>query len=182
MSTYKIVLSGNAGSGKSTVGKLLAENLRIEFLSVGDICRKKAVSMGMDINQFQEYLRTNDEFDKSMDHYIAEYARCQQNYVLDYRLGFYFLPESFKVLLKVSDEVALKRISNRSGIGENLVSGQPSDLALLLKSRNELMRQRFISIYNADFIDERNYDFVLDTTLIGPEDIRNQIIERLKVN
>lgn len=182
MNTYKIVLSGNAGSGKSTIGKLLAQNLDIEFLSVGDICRKKALSMGMDINQFQEYLKTNNEFDQAMDSYIAEHARSLQNYVLDYRLGFFFLPESFKVFLRVSDEVAVNRISNRNGADENLISGYPRELVLLLKRRNGLMRQRFIEVYNADFIDERNYDLVLDTNQLAPEDILNEIIEALRVN
>jgi|GEM_PF-1428927 ATP-dependent DNA helicase RecG len=59
MKSIKIVLTGNAGSGKSTVGKMLAERLGVDFLSIGDICRKKAVSLGMDINQFQEYLKSN---------------------------------------------------------------------------------------------------------------------------
>lgn len=61
-----------------------------------------------------------------MDTYIAEYVKAKDSYVLDYRLGFHFLLESFKVLLKVSDDTALKRMANRN--------------------RNQKMRTRFIEI------------------------------------
>ena len=50
MSKAKIILSGNAGSGKSTVGKLLSEKLGVDFLSAGEISRLKAVELGMDMN------------------------------------------------------------------------------------------------------------------------------------
>jgi predicted cytidylate kinase len=172
----RIVLSGNAGSGKTTVGKLLAERLNIEFLSVGQICREKALAQGMDINQFQEYLRSDEEFDKAMDGYIAEYTQSRSSYILDYRLGFYFLPESYKVLLKVSDDVAFGRISNRNGRDENLVTGSSAEMMLLLKTRNELMRQRFIKVYQVDFLDEGRYDLVLDTSIVSPERILEEIV------
>ena len=168
MKNVKIVLSGNAGSGKSTVGKLLAEKLGVNFLSVGEICRQEAVSLGMDINQFQEYLNANTEFDRTMDSYITEYAMNQTGYVLDYRLGFHFLPESFKVLLKVSEETAFHRISTRLGKDEDFSTGLLADKILLLRTRNEQMRERFIEVYGVDFCDVRNYDLVIDSEMFDP--------------
>ena len=179
MKNLKIILSGNAGSGKSTVGKMLAERLKVNFLSVGEICRQKAVSMGLDINQFQEYLKSNIGFDKAMDRYIVDYAVAQTDYILDYRLGFHFLPESFKILLKVSDEIAFQRISSRVGKDEDFSTGLMSDKIQLLRTRNELMRGRFIEIYGVDFCDEDNYDLVIDSELNNPEEIIGIVFSHL---
>ena len=175
MKKVKIVLSGNAGSGKSTIGKMLAQKLDVEFLSVGNICRARALELGMDINQFQEYLKTDREFDKAMDLYITEYARSRNNYVLDYRLGFHFLPESYKVLLKVSDDTALKRMGGRSGSDEDFSKGTVEEKLNFMRVRNEVMRTRFIEIYGADFTDNRNYDQVIDTDYSFPEEIVRMI-------
>ena len=178
MKETKIILSGNAGSGKSTVGKMLAERLGVNFLSVGDICREKAISMGMDINQFQEYLKSYPNFDIEMDGYIAEYARKQTNYVLDYRLGFHFVPESFKVLLQVSEKTALHRILSRNGKDEYFSYGLVDEKILLLRTRNELMRQRFIEIYSVDFCVESHYDLVIDSDTRSP----NEIVELINLD
>lgn len=175
MKKTKIVLSGNAGSGKSTVGKILAKKLSVEFLSVGNICRERALKLGMDINQFQEYLKNDSEFDKAMDKYIAEYARAKNDYVLDYRLGFHFLPESFKVLLKVSDDTALKRMANRNSGDEDFSKVGDTEKLEIIQNRNQKMRTRFIEIYGADFGDENNYDLIIDTDYAFPEEIVEMI-------
>ncbi len=181
MKNVKIVLSGNAGSGKSTIGKMLAEKLAVEFLSVGNICRARALELGMDINQFQEYLKKDSEFDKAMDLYITEYARSRNNYILDYRLGFHFLPESFKVLLKVSDDTALKRMGTRARSDEDFSKGTLEGKLKVIRTRNELMRTRFIDVYGADFSDERNYDLVIDTDYAFPEEIIKTIEAEIKL-
>jgi len=42
MDYERITLSGFAGTGKSTVGKILANELEFEFISVGDFSREFA--------------------------------------------------------------------------------------------------------------------------------------------
>lgn len=52
-----LILSGNAGSGKTSVGRLLAKSLCYEKVSMGNFSRNHArVHHGMDINQFQDYV------------------------------------------------------------------------------------------------------------------------------
>lgn len=180
MKNVKITLSGNAGSGKSTIGKILSEELRVTFLSVGEICRKKATSLEMDINQFQEFLKSNPNFDKYMDRHIVEYAKFHREYVLDYRLGFHFLPESFKVLLKVNEETSLNRVAKRSGRDEDFSKQTATEKILLIRNRNELMRRRFINTYGADFNDENNYDLVIDTDTSTPPEIVETIFSNFR--
>ena len=180
MKNVKIVLGGNAGSGKSTVGKMLAQKLGIPFVSVGDICRVRAVVMGMDINRFQEYLKSNPDFDRAMDAYIVQHSRSLGCYVLDYRLGFHFLPWAFKVLLKVSDEKAAQRIAGRQAQGEGFLAATVEQNTLLLNNMNVLMRQRFIELYGADFTDESRYDLVIETDNLTAGEIAEKTLYNWK--
>lgn len=47
--TYAIVLLGMAGSGKSTVGRLLADQLGFDYLSTGEIARKRIGGMWQEL-------------------------------------------------------------------------------------------------------------------------------------
>jgi cytidylate kinase len=82
--TKKITLSGNAGTGKSTVGKLLAEKLGCEFVSVGDFSRKFAEKeFGLSINEFQEKCRQQPELDDLIDQKFKGYCNEHNNLVVD---------------------------------------------------------------------------------------------------
>lgn len=175
----KITLSGSVGSGKSTIGKLLSENLGVEFISVGNLSRIKAASMGMDIDQFQIYLKKHPKMDKEMDDYIAEEMGRKDSFILDYRLGFHFIKDSFNVLLKVSPELALKRISSRIGTNEFYEGLSLGQKIAKMNSRNLNMQTRFLELYNVDFLNEKNYYLVLETDELNPQEITSKIIKHL---
>jgi len=45
-------MSGKAGSGKGTVSKLLAEKLDYKYISIGNMKRELATTMGLTISEF----------------------------------------------------------------------------------------------------------------------------------
>jgi predicted cytidylate kinase len=172
----KVTLSGNAGSGKSTVGKLIAEKLGCEFVSVGNFSRKFAErEFGLSINAFQDKCKQNPELDDLIDQKFKDYCNEHSNIVADYRLGFKFVENAFHILLKVSDKVAFSRIiqSNRKHESTNLES---------IIKRNQDMRQRFIDKYEADFTDESNYNLVIDTDKFSSESIADLITLKIQVS
>ena len=65
----KITIGGPAGTGKGTVGRMLAEQYEYEFVSGGDLFRKAAEEHGMTMEKFDEYLTANPEIhiDKEID-------------------------------------------------------------------------------------------------------------------
>ena len=176
----RITLSGSIGSGKSTVGKLLSKSLGVEFISVGNFSRKKAESMGFDIDQFQIYLKKHPEIDKEMDQYITEEMNRKDSFILDYRLGFHFIKNSFNVLLKVSPELALTRISSRLGTNEYYDGLSFKDKIAKMESRNLNMQSRFIELYGVDFLNEENYSLLIKTNELNPEEITSIIIKNYK--
>lgn len=179
-SSLRVTLSGAVGSGKSTIGKQLSQLKGVEFLSVGNISRQKATSMGMDIDEFQIYLKRHPEMDVEMDRYIQKVIKSKNSFVLDYRLGFYFIPDSFHVFLNVSDQVALKRVGDRNTKDENYKILSAGQAIAKLNARNIRMQSRFNELYNVDFLNPLNYDLIIDTDNLNPEEITKAILLNYK--
>jgi predicted cytidylate kinase len=166
----KITLSGLAGSGKSTVGKLVAQQLTCEFTSVGSWTRDFAFQhYNMTINEFQDYCKLHPEMDQEIDRKMVAYCNEQASLVIDYRLGFHFIKDALHVFLSVSDEEAHRRISsvNRSNEKTDL-----SDIS----ERNQNMRDRFLKQYGVDFTDLSHYDLEIDTEKYTVEEIVGLIL------
>lgn len=165
MTPKRITISGNAGSGKSTVAKLLAKQLNYEYVSIGDFSRKYAQEkFNMNINEFQDYCNQHPEEDKMIDEKFMEYCNNKESLVIDYRLGFHFVKDSYNILLTVSDEIAAKRIQKADRTNEI------TDLSSI-HQRNLAMRTRFQKLYKVDFDDKSNYHTVINTDYLMPEDI-----------
>ncbi|AEH01988.1 viperin family antiviral radical SAM protein [Lacinutrix sp. 5H-3-7-4] len=167
----KITLSGFAGTGKSTVGEILKEQLNFEFISVGNYSRGFAMEKyGMTINQFQKHCVDHPELDNLIDDKFKSVCNTKSNIVVDYRLGFHFIKNAFNVLLKVSDEKASERI--RLGNRQNEATS-PKEIKL----RNDTMRMRFLKQYNVDFTNDNNYDLVINTGNLTPNEVAQKIIK-----
>ena len=64
---FRISITGDLGSGKSTVADKLAERFKVEHITLGSIQRAKAAEFGMDTCQFNKFIEGKPEFDKVFD-------------------------------------------------------------------------------------------------------------------
>lgn len=169
MITGKITLSGKSGTGKGTVGELLTKRLEYDFISVGDYSREYAAERGMTIDEFQKYCKEHPEKDKEIDKKFADKCNNSTNLIVDWRLGFHFLNHSFNVYLKVSEEIAAKRIAGRS------TQNEKKDFKSIMEKDNN-MKERFIEVYGVDFTNESYYDLVINTGEMDSKQIVDKII------
>ena len=97
--------------------------------------------------------------------------------MIDARLGWYAVPESFKVYLKVDIDIAAKRafedMARKNTEKFASVEEQKQDMIKRYKLENE----RYWNLYKVRKEDESNYDLVIDTTNYTPEEIADKIIE-----
>ena len=97
-----ISIGGELASGKGTVSAILLKELNFSCIyKNGDYFRKLAKEMNMDVTSFNIYVEKHPEIDRQIEYSATEYAKTHDNFIIDARLGWYAVPESFKVYLNV---------------------------------------------------------------------------------
>ena len=92
-----ITVSGKPGSGKSSTSDKVAELLGYTRFSSGDMVRKMIESKNMTLSEFNQRASTDHALDQEVDEFLRK-LRDKNDIIIDSRLGFYWIPESFKVL------------------------------------------------------------------------------------
>ena len=136
-----ISLAGDLAAGKGTVSNILIEDLKYGIYRNGEYVRKLAKEMGLDISSFNEYLKGHPEIDEQIEKSAAEYAKEHDNFIIDARLGWYAVPESFKVYLRVDIDVAAKRAfedpKRKETENFSTIEEQKQDIIKRFNSENE---------------------------------------------
>ena len=170
----KISLTGDLGSGKSHLSRLLCERLGYRIISTGLIQREIAAKHGMTTLQLNEYTRTHPEIDDEIDGRVAELANSPESLIFDSRLAWHFAPNSYKVYLKVDPDEAARRIFYDQRSSEKYQTIEEAKQMIMARRQSEL--QRFKEYYNIDYADLHNYNIVVDTSYQPPADVSNTII------
>ena len=173
-----ISLGGELSSGKGTVSRILMADLNYGVYRNGDYCRELCKKMGIDITTFNIYVKDHPELDRKIEYSATEYSKNHDNFIIDARLGWYAVPESFKVYLKVDIDVAAKRafedLDRKSSENFATVEEQKADM----QKRYQLENERYFDVYGIRKEDESNYDLVIDTTNLTPQEVANIIKEK----
>jgi len=93
-----ITISGKPGSGKSSTADKVAELLGYSRYSSGDMVRNLLSREGLTLAEYNRQATDNHSLDDKIDQMLRG-LRNKNDIVIDSRLGFYWLPESFKVYL-----------------------------------------------------------------------------------
>ena len=176
-----ISLGGELASGKGAVSEILKEKLKYGIYKNGEYFRKLAKEANMDVTAFNKYVEKHPEIDREIENSAAEYAKNHDNFIIDARLGWYAVPESFKVYMKVDIDVAAKRafedLKRKNTEKFNSVEEQKADM----QRRYKLENQRYWNLYKVHKEDESNYDYVIDTTNITAEQVAEKIIKEYEI-
>jgi cytidylate kinase len=171
----KITITGALHSGKSTISKAISQALNYTYFSVGELQRKLAVEKGISITEYNKYMLDNN-LDHEVDNKTMEIGKINENFIFDARLAWYFIPDSFKIYLKVDIDVAVERaMKNERGKSEKYATKEEAKASIIERRRLEV--SRFKDIYNIDLNQDSNYDLVIDTSHISMEEV---IVEALK--
>lgn len=171
-------LTGNLGSGKSSLGKeLIARGFQI--VSSGDIFRGLAAEKGVSIVEMNKIAETDKSIDKMVDDRTISLGKTMDNTIFDSRMGWYFVPDSFKVFVMVDLQEAGRRVYNDSlRKAESYDDIQAAVKALY--TRQSLEKERYGQLYGVNYYDLNNYDLVIDSTNASPADIADEIIRRFE--
>jgi cytidylate kinase len=171
----KITIFGNPGTGKSTVGKLLASRLGFEFNSSGNMFRDMAAELGITVEELDVRSQHDSQYDNKLDRMVAEYGKKHDNFIFESRLAWHFIPDSIKLALVCEENEAARRVAEREGISQEKA-----------KENNDLRLATYAARYPVHYPDvhypptSEDFDLTIDATAISPDEIVAEIVAFLE--
>lgn len=174
-----ITIGGKAGSGKSTIAKLLAKKLNLKHYSIGDLQRQIAKEKGISLMELSKLEEKDDSIDRELDRKQIELGKKEDNFVIDGRLSAFFIPNAgFKLFLDAEEEARAERILKDQRAEENNISRDETIKCMNEREKSE--NKRFIAYYGFNPYDKAKYDFTIDTTNLKPNEIIDTILKMIK--
>ena len=195
-----ITISGEPASGKSTVVREIKNKYEklgynIHIISVGDVFRelvkkeylkvypdRKDASLA-DIQNDKKFMAKVHSIDGIVDGEVARKGReinkkerPNDVYIIDSRLAWNNVPDSYAVRLTINDAIAGKRVFNDKTRGSE-DQYKTLDMAIQKTKERKIGEiERYKERYNIDLSDENNYDLIVDTSYSNTEELADIII------
>lgn len=178
-----ITITGELGSGKTTIAKILEQDYGFDFYSTGSIQREIAKEKGITTLELNQQMSNdkNNTYDKMIDDKTVEISRenFEKDIVFDSRMAWHFVEKSFKVYVTVDSYMAANRVIKADrGAEEHYQSVE--EAAKSLRKRKRLEDSRFAEIYSVNTVDFANYNLVIDSTFILPNELAEFVLEKAK--
>ncbi len=175
-----LTISGVAGSGKSTVARLLAKKLGLKHHSSGDFMRQMAQERGLTLLELSKLAEKDKAIDKELDDRQKEIGKKEDNFIIDGRLSAFFIPHAdFKIFLDCETKEAAKRIMKDKRHGDR--ADNIADMVKIIKKRQASEKKRYRNYYGCDPYDRSIYDIVIDSSDKKPEDVLKIIMDRITI-
>lgn len=177
-----ITIAGTPGSGKTSVAKELAKRLNMKFYSVGDILEKVAKDKNTTID---ELISGGDEADHEVDGYQKKLGKSEDNIIVEGKISWHMIPNSFKILVTVDPEEGARRIFEDKKIAGHRTDEPDYTSLEEAKKTNHIRMERYIGKFKRlygieDYFDPSHYDLVIDTTnASGPIENADKIMAAL---
>jgi cytidylate kinase len=161
-----ITIAGDIGSGKSSTAKGVASALGYEHFSSGDLFRKIAAERGLSVEAMNLSLEERNDVDYGVDELLRSMA-SKDKLVIDSRLAYHWMPESFKVFLSIDPRSSAERIYAHIQ-KQGRVSQEGSSAEEIRKNTEVRMAsetRRYAALYGGiNIYDVSQFDIVVDTT------------------
>ena len=176
-----ITITGNLGSGKSTICKILQGQYGFEIYSTGIVQREIAREMNITTLEMNQLMCSDHKYDTMIDDATARLSRenRDKNIIFDSRLAWHFVEQSFKVFLAVSLDVAAERVM-QDNRGKEETYSSIEEAKELLAARAQTEDKRYKDIYNLEYFNFCNYNLVIDGTCSTPEMNAEMIMSEAK--
>ena len=163
-----ISFMGAPGSGKSTVAKIVAQKLDWLYYSMGSLRRQKAKDKGMTLAEYNKLGETDPSTDLEVDEYQKKLGEGGDNFIIDGRTSWHFIPHSLKIFLDVDPKVGAARIlaDLKRGVDRNEDKNLQTVDDVLESNRRRMSSDilRYQKHLHIDPYDKTHYDLVIDTT------------------
>ncbi len=172
-----ISLTGDLGSGKSTVGEFLAQKWGVHRHYAGGWLRAWGAERGMNILEASEAAAKDPTIDDQIDAAFKEMAKSGADGIAEGRVAWHFLPQSFKIKLTVCPRLAAERIY-RDKKRKNESVDTPDKIIDSIRARKDNEIDRYQKLYGINMENDGNYNLIIDTSSVSANDVV-ALIDRL---
>jgi CMP/dCMP kinase len=168
-----ITVSGPPGSGTTTVGQRVADQLGLELVPGGEVFRALAAERDMSLPEFGTYVADHPEVDVELDGRLAHRAR-DGNAVVESRLAGWIAHNeglaAVVVWIDCDPRIRAQRVAAREGVSVERALADNEE-------RQRVERGRYLALYGVDLSDLSIYELVLDSGELRPPALTDRIVE-----
>lgn len=160
-----ITIAGTLGSGKSSTAKAVANHLGFKHFSSGDLFRQIAAERGESIEQINLSAEGQKEIDHQVDELLRKMYAEEDNLVIDSRMAWHWMPDSFKVYLALDPRTAAERIFSHMKEGGRVSESAETveEVQESIERRLASEQKRYFNLYGVNPRDPANFDLIVDT-------------------
>ena len=174
-SLTNIVVSGEIGSGTSSVARRISRELGWKYISTGEFFRRYQTIHNIPL---WDKLLVPLEIEKAVDSEIQEKLREERHMVIDAHYGGWLskdLNNVYKIILTVEKNIAMKRVLGRDH------SHSESKAEVLKRSKGIV--DKFKVLYGHDkVLDKTYFDLEVDTSKIDIEEVTKIILQNFRLH
>lgn len=152
----------------------------LDHISAGDFMREMADERNVSVHVFGKLAEDDPAIDQAIDERSQLIGATREAFVLDARLAWHFVPDSYKVFLDVEPDVAAARIF-RDGRKSEVENVDLQRTRQNTSQRAESETKRYALYYGVDYLDPSNYDLVVDTSHRTVEEVVDLIVRAVTV-
>lgn len=171
-----VTVGGLAGTGTSTLCRLLAARLDLPYTYVGSLFRQEAARRGMSLAEFGQLCQDDPSVDRSLDDRQLELLR-EGGVLLEGRMAGWLAEhndvDAFTIWLVCDEDERIRRITERDG-------GDMEVQRTRTREREASEYTRFEEYHGADLTQLTIYDLVLDSTDMAPTALAEAVLEAMR--
>ena len=170
MDFKNIAISGDIGTGKTTLAENLAEKLGWKHINAGDYFRKWHKENSIPLEESE---KVPEDMDRAFDRDFANQMKTSKNTVFESRLAGWLardLKKVYKILVITDFGEAMKRVANRDAISVEEAKKKAIE-------RSSSHKEKFKKLYGAiDYLNPKYFNLVVDTINMSPQETLEYVL------
>lgn len=139
--------------------------------------RQMATEREVTLAELGELAKIDPAIDEALEGKQIKLGKIEDNFVIDGRLSYHFVPNSIKIFIDADIKERARRIVQDSSNRSTEDATDIDETIASIAKRKNVERQRYMKYYHLDPYELDHYDLVIDATAPSAEEVANKIVD-----